>query len=441
MSAKPGLNGVLRGPFVWGLVALALGSLALGCGPESEVELAKLPDPSSGGAVWGAGNPGNDGAAPPFEAAPSSGEGGEEGRAPSNEGPLDKPLIPGESPGPAETPPEDAPPDDPPQEDPPVGDPPPENPPPENPPPENPPPENPPPENPPPENPPVEEPPQNPPPVDPNGCYQELYYPDTPIGDLKSSYNSGKWLSTSLEVLKRRYPAGHWLLYDMQNDPYLPGFVWGSSFGELMDSLGTMCHEETHGWDYDTALGMYPKHAYYNTPELMWYPTKHPSFPRSEIQKYLPNDGSTSLYDSTYLGGSMGTYELYDHGDEINAYINGLACNVAVGEQIPYGVSAMDGAAGALLYLLTYLKAARLDHPGVYSTLQQDPEWHGFFRYVWARGHFWINQSAVFPQLDIKGSQIMGHVNNQNFYQEIELFTGHTADYVACHPEAQSATL
>lgn len=306
------------------------------------------------------------------------------------------------------------------------------------PPPQDPPKDPPPPQDPPDDPPPPEDPPPPPPsdPADPpeGGCYYELYYPDASVADLKASYNSGKWLATSLEVLKRRYPAGHWLLNEMKNDPWLGSYVWGSDFGSLMDSLGTMCHEETHGWDYDTALDMYPNHAFYNTPELKWYPPKFPTFPRSEILKYIVDD-STSLYDGTYLTGSMGSYEWYDHADEINAYINGLGCNTPVAEQIPYGVSARDGAAGALLYLVLYLKVARLDHPSVWSKIQANHEWMGFIRYAWARGHYWLKQSEGMSSLDIDAASIMKHVNKPANYQEIEHLTGQTAQYVACYPQ------
>ena len=109
----------------------------------------------------------------------------------------------------------------------------------------------------------------------------------------------------------------------MKDDPQLPGFVDSSSFAALMESLMTMVHEETHGWDYEMALGS-ADFAYFLRADLTFTPPKIDGFPRGEIYAMVEG-GGTSLYDGTYLTGTQGTYGWYELLDEANCYINGMA--------------------------------------------------------------------------------------------------------------------
>ena len=84
-------------------------------------------------------------------------------------------------------------------------------------------------------------------------CYSEDYSPGVSLVDLAASFSPQQWKAMSLAALLRRIPGGHALLDTMQDDPQLPNFVDAGSWGALMQSLLTMCHEETHGYDYGHA--------------------------------------------------------------------------------------------------------------------------------------------------------------------------------------------
>jgi len=282
----------------------------------------------------------------------------------------------------------------------------------------------------------VDPPPPPPPAADAGpsgGCYSEKYT-STSLADLKSAYSSGKWLSTSLEVLKRRYGDGYAILDAEKSDPQLPSFASPGSFGSLMESLDTMCHEETHGWDFDSALGTPGKHVYHLRADLAIKPPKLAFFARNELLSYV-TDGATSLYDGTYLTGEQGTYDFIFLADELTAYTNGLACVTALGDQIStYGTSFRDGAAAHLLYLQWYLNRARTAHTSVYDKMKADPEWMRFVRFSWARVHFWTAASKPYPTFGIKDAAIWVKINKPENLAEIEKFTGESPASVACKP-------
>ena len=264
------------------------------------------------------------------------------------------------------------------------------------------------------------------------GCYRETYHPTVALDDLVSAYSSAKWLETSLEVLARRYPSGHFILDTEKADPQLPGFAATGSFDALMESLMTMCHEETHGYDYEHAGA--GDHAYTMGDGMIVHVPVGKTFPRSEVLALI-TDGSTSLYDDTYLKGSMGSYDFADMNDELNAYTNGLACLTTVQEHETSGISARDGSVAHILYLQLYLRIARASHPDVYSFLQGDPSWMKFVKYAWAREFFWDAQAKPYPSLSIGADAIWAHVNEAANLDEIRRFTGREPADVACHPE------
>ena len=139
-----------------------------------------------------------------------------------------------------------------------------------------------------------------------------------------------------------------------------------SSWGVLMESVDTMCHEETHGWDFDTALSLSGKHAYHMRVDLVIKPPKFSDFfARNELLSYI-TDSATSLYDGTYLKGEQGTYDFIFLGDELTAYTNAwLACVAALGDQIGRTAPRIVTARRHILYLEWYLNRARTAHPTV----------------------------------------------------------------------------
>jgi hypothetical protein len=263
-------------------------------------------------------------------------------------------------------------------------------------------------------------------------CYSEEFSPTMPsLSDLSASYSPQQWKADSLEALKRRYAGGHYLLDAMKDDPQLPGFVDSGTFGDLMMSLMTMCHEETHGYDYGHATANV--FLYYMRPDLQVQPPQLQTFPRSEILSYI-HDDATKNYDDTYLVGTQGTYDLLALGDELNAYTNGLGCITAVADQIGSGISARDGVAAHLYYLELYLLRARTAHPTVYASLKASPDWQKLVRYTWARGMFWRAAATPYPNLAIADAPIWTKVEAAENSAEIEMFTGSKVAEIACHP-------
>ena len=266
---------------------------------------------------------------------------------------------------------------------------------------------------------------------DGGGCYSEAYDPSVSLVDLSSAYTSADWLMPSLTTMMRRYPTGYFVLDAEQNDPQLSGFADPSSWSALMESLMTMVHEESHGWDFDHAQGT--GHPYVLTDALQIDVPQLTTWPRSDITQYITDD-STQQYDQTYLQGEQGTYDAVFLFEELNAYNNGLAAITAVGDQMLQQISARDGVAAHLYYLELYLRAGRTQHASDYAALQADPSWMKLLRYEWARGHYWDAQAKPNPTLDIASAPIWTHIVDPTNLAEIQMFTGQPPDQVACHP-------
>lgn len=269
------------------------------------------------------------------------------------------------------------------------------------------------------------------------GCYWDGDTPAVPIGDLQASYVGSGWLATMIEILHRRFQHGYFVLDSMKTDPWLksdfPKYFSLGSWDGMIDAIDTACHEETHGYDFDQALGSSGNHVFFHGEDIV--APKLDFFPRSEILAEVQAGGSvTSSYDSTYLTGSQGSYGFIFLADELTAYINGLACVTVVSDHVTQGASYRDGAAAHLLYLELYLRVARTKHPALYAAWKAEPSWQHFVRLAWARGHYWYARALPFPLLGLKDAPIWGRVQEPTNRAEIELFTGDDPDTIACSP-------
>ena len=261
-------------------------------------------------------------------------------------------------------------------------------------------------------------------------CYSEPIHPNESLADLEAAFHGSNWLDTILETTERRYPSGHDLLFIMQDDPYLSWFVDTSSFAMLMESLMTVVHEETHGYDYENAQwGV--TFAYWIRSE--WQPSVHhyEGFPRSEILSMIEND-STDLYADTYLTGTQGTYDYMELLDELNCYINGLAAIALVGEYEPWGISARDGALAFTYYLELYLRRARNVYPDFYASLQADDHMVDLVLIQWLRLHYFLDVSYAFPNLGVNDHAIEALVHDSANQSEIEQLVGRSLQASPC---------
>ena len=273
-----------------------------------------------------------------------------------------------------------------------------------------------------------------------NGCYTEGWDGSVSLSDLQSGYSGNQWLSSMLETLGRRYSNGWYLLDQMKTDPWLtssfPQYFELGSWGGMIEAIDTACHEESHGYDFDESLGFPGEHLYYMGSNLEVIAPELSFFPRYEILSAVQQGGSvTSMYDSTYLTGTQGSYDFIFLADELTAYINGLACATAVADHLGgYGYSFRDGAASHLYYLQIYLRIARTQHPSLYNQWRADADWQQFVRFSWARGHFWTDAAMAHANLGINDAAIWARINQPANLDEIEQFTGEDPASVACNP-------
>lgn len=261
-------------------------------------------------------------------------------------------------------------------------------------------------------------------------CWSEPLDPLAPVDDVESAFRSTDDVEAALEVLLRRFPAGHDLLVEMEGDPYIDIFVEGGSFSAMMDSLMTVVHEETHGWDYEHAI--YPERfGYFLTTDVQYAPEWRDGFPRSRILPYVEGN-ATSLYDGTYLTGTQGTYGFTELLDETNCYVNGLGGALAGWDAIPWTFSAKDGPLAFLYYVELYLEVALEDDPDFYTEIQADPEVTSLVLDLWLRTHFMLAFADQASNLGIEDQEIRELVYAHQ--ATLEDFLGVTLAADACLP-------
>ena len=258
------------------------------------------------------------------------------------------------------------------------------------------------------------------PPSDPK-CYWEDVCPDASLDDLEQAYTPSGWYAASVEMTDRRYDSASCLIEMYSND--VGNFADASSFGTLAESLMTMVHEETHGYDYEHALWG-STFAYYLRCDLALEIPWIDGFPRSEILPHVVGEG-TGLYDGTYLTGQQGTYGFVELLDEWNAYLNGMAAIGLVGDKVAaFGISGTDGALAFAYYLELYLRVARTEYPAVYSEITGNPAVVELLRMQWNRMHFFLGFAQKFDKLSIMADEIAVELYDPANLAELEMVLG-----------------
>lgn len=282
-----------------------------------------------------------------------------------------------------------------------------------------------------PEPPPAPDPPADDPPgPTPAGeCYVEDWHPDASLAPAQNLLR-GDWQAAAVEAMRLRWPAGHALLQAGAMED-LRSFGEGGSMSALAESMMTVIHEGTHGWDYAHASGN-RTFAYFLrgdlTLEIPWID----GFPRSEIAADLPDD-STRTYAGTYLSGQQGARGFVELMDEGNCYINGMIALTVLGDVFAGGgISARDGAVAFLLYTQLYLRRARLQHPEVYTALQNDAQVRRLVDLQWRRAHYWLTISDQYPALGISDVRIRPHLYTPENLGELNRFLGLTLSASNC---------
>lgn len=273
-------------------------------------------------------------------------------------------------------------------------------------------------------------PPETTPTEPPADCWWEPMDTSVSVADIRSGFRATTALDDALEVMDRRWPAGSELLREMSHDPYIDIFLEESSWGAMMESLMTVVHEETHGYDYENSI--YPaRFSLYiqenQTLTMDWID----GFPRSRIADRVEGD-ATDLYDSLYLVGTQGTYGFAELLDETNCYINGLGGAVAGWDGLPYTMSASDGPIAFLYFIALYLEEAQAEDPRLYDQLRNDPDVQEILEIFWLRTHFFLEFSDPVPALGIEDQRIRALLYDHQ--QTWEDFLGKELDASPCLP-------
>ena len=278
--------------------------------------------------------------------------------------------------------------------------------------------------------PPDASPPETPPPNGGQSCYSE---PFNDGASLVAAQNllARDWEGAAVEAMRLRWPAGYALLQQGAMED-LRSFGDGSSMSSLSESMMTVIHEGTHGWDYGHA-NWGQTFAYFMRGDLTVTIPHVEAFPRSEIRGDLPDD-STDLYAGTYLdGGEQGDRGFPEMMDEGNCYINGMIAIAVLGDQYQGGgFSGRDGALAFLLYTQLYLRRARLHHPDDYAALRAEPEIRRLVELQWLRTHFWLPIADRYENIGIDDDQIRRHLYTAQNLEEMRLFLGFSLGNSAC---------
>lgn len=281
--------------------------------------------------------------------------------------------------------------------------------------------------------PPPATPPATPPPPVSADCWSEPLDPTADVSDLRAQFLGSNARSLMEQVLERRFPSCADLLVETAGDPYIDIFLDSSSWQNAMDSLGTICHEQTHGYDYEHALN--PSYFSYwltasEIPQTDWID----ALPRSVIWADVEGS-STDLYKDLYLTGTQGTYGFTELLDETACYLNSLGGVLAGADDgFTWGVSGRDGVVAFLYYIELYLQRLESDDPATYAQLQADPEVKDLLRDLWLRGHFLLEAADADPRLGINDGAIRQLLYRSDNQGALEDFLGYPLAASSCLP-------
>ncbi len=128
---------------------------------------------------------------------------------------------------------------------------------------------------------------------------------------------------------------------------------------------------------------------------------------------YLDGDPDDTRFDS----GDQGFNSVLE---EATQYINSLATDWALLDQLRFSISARDGILTFLWYIERYLHMARNQFPSAYERLSSDPCWRQAILTVWGRAWFYLDLTADIQQLGIDDDTIERLVLSPELLDEID---------------------
>jgi hypothetical protein len=258
--------------------------------------------------------------------------------------------------------------------------------------------------------------------------YQEplTEFPD--LTDLESDYDPSSWYETMLEILARRYTAGHFIVVGVEGSEAEAKRWAGSktaSFDDLVGILPHVVHEMNHqlGMQEGVMKTQFQKYVFPVRDEELVEVTRHETFNRSEIARYVTGP-LENQYKSIYLTGSMGRQGFFTLLDEYNAYTHSMFTGYGLHDMAPQGrrVSHRDGLVTFIMYTQFYLRHARERHPDDYELLRSDAELRDLVGLLWKRANFILDVTRDIPGLALDVEAIEAEVNKPEMRAEMEMF-------------------
>lgn len=138
----------------------------------------------------------------------------------------------------------------------------------------------------------------------------------------------------------------------------------------------------------------------------------------------LPDDFYRDVYldgdpdDATFDGGDQGFNSVLE---EATQYVNSLATDWALRDQLSFSVSARDGILTFLWYIERYLYQARREFPNAYERLSGDTCWREAILTLWGRAWLYLDLTKEIDQLGIGDDVIEPLVLQPELLEEIDL--------------------
>lgn len=270
--------------------------------------------------------------------------------------------------------------------------------------------------------------------------YSEPLTDFPPLDDLRSGYRSDRWYPTLLEVLRRRYRHGHYVVTKL-DDSENQARIWvggrNDSFDRLLDAVNVTVHEMNHQLDWQEGIiaTRLQSQAYVVREDLTLLVPVVSTYPRKEITVYLVGPLSNQ-YRAVYLEGQGGEQDFQNLVDELNAYTQSLFVDYGLHDQFPprQRRSSRDGLVTMMLYTQLYLRHGRELHPADYAALQAKPEMRAAIRLLWDRALFILEVTEAIDALSIDAAPIEAEVRKPAMLDEIERFVAPPAAQAARAP-------
>lgn len=283
--------------------------------------------------------------------------------------------------------------------------------------------------------------------VVPPQCIDERYDEVLPndradLSGLLASYSEADYLTFADAVLDARYPFGAFLVREANAGGAgglgncITAFARNrDSASDLIGDLSTVVHECGHLYDLDR--GGFASDYYQIADGVVFECNRGDTndgrggdtFARSRLNgdnfaPAYPDD----FYRDVYLDGNPddGSFDSGDQGfnsvlEEATQYINSLATDWALRDQLRFSISARDGLLTFLWYIERYLHMARNQFPSAYARLSGDACWRQAILTVWGRGWFYLDLTADIQQLGIDDDTIERLVLTPELLNEIDL--------------------